>query len=171
MGLREKIVELIRRGDSTGLESLAAAEPRAVRHLLGRLWDVDEQVRCLSARALGASAKAHPELGVEVVRRLIWALNDESAMNGVFGLVALGEIGYSAPKVMAPFVGPMTSYLWDDGLRLEILRALARIAKAKPKAVAEFENEIRANVDLENPREREVLTEIFAERDGGSNGA
>jgi hypothetical protein len=171
MGLKEKIVELIRRGDSNGLQSLATAEPRAVRHLLGRLWDADDEVRGLVARALGASASAHPELGVEIVRRLIWALNDESAMNGVSGLKALGEIGFSAPEVMAPFVGPMTSYLWDDGLRLEILRALVRITKARPQAVAELESDIRASVDFENSRERELYDEIFGVGDGGPDGA
>ncbi len=171
MGLKETIVELIRRGDSNGLESLAAAEPRAVRHFLGRLWDPDDEARALAARALGASAKAHPELGIEVVRRLIWALNDESAMNGVYGLAALGEIGFTAPEVMAQFIGPMASFLWDDGLRSEILRALARIAKKTPEAVAEFETIIRAYVDLEDPRERELFDEILGDGDGGSDGA
>jgi hypothetical protein len=171
MGLKEKIVELIGRGDSKGLESLATAEPRAVRHLLGRLWDADDEVRGLAARALGASAAAHPELGTEVVRRLIWALNDESAMNGFSGLAALGEIGFSAPEVMAPFIGPMTSFLWDDGLRLEILRALARVAKVQPAAVAEFESVIRAHVDLDNISDRELFDEIFVEEGGGSDGA
>lgn len=167
MGLKERVVELMQRGDFAGLEALVNAEPRAVRHLLGRLWDPDHEKREFAAAGLGAAAAAHPDLGVDVVRRLIWALNDESAMNGAYGLPALGEIGARAPELIRPFVGPMTSFLWDDGLRLGILRALARIAPFVPETMNELQSTIREQVDLSDSQERECWVEIYGEEEQG----
>jgi hypothetical protein len=135
MGLRETMMELLRTDDVAGLERLVRQDRRALRHLVGRLWDTDERIRRRAAQAIGVAAEAHPELALEVARRLIWALNDESASNGVFGLDALGEMGYRNPQLMAPLVGPMASYAWDGGLRPAIVRAMCRIAERAPELV------------------------------------
>jgi len=135
MGLKEMVMEFLRAGDVDGLNGLLSREPRAIRHLIGRLWDNDEEMRDLAAKGLGAAAAAHPEQARDLVRRLMWALNDESAMNGVYGLAALGEIGAQAPELMAQFVAPMASYLWDEGLRTEILHALLRMAQTNSALV------------------------------------
>ena len=76
-------MELLRAGDIDGLNGLLSREPGAIRHLIGRLWDNDDEMRALAARGLGAAAVAHPEQARDLVRRLMWALNDESAMNGI----------------------------------------------------------------------------------------
>ena len=128
-------MEALHAAGEADLERLVRDEPRAVRHLLGRLWDPDDSIRHRAAGGLGAAAAAHPELGVELARRLMWALNDESATNGVYGLPALGEIGFRAPEVIAPFVGPLASLAWDEGLRAGIVAALRRIAEAAPELV------------------------------------
>ncbi len=99
-----------------------------MRFLLGRLWDPDETIRGRAAAGIGASAAVNRDLGRDVVRRLVWALNDESATNGVYGLAAIGEIGVRDPELIEPFVGPVACYAWDDGLGPEIIRALGRIA-------------------------------------------
>lgn len=129
-------MELLERGDSDGLERMVATEPRAVQPLQGRLWDPDPEVRRLAARALGAAAAAHPALGRELLRRAMWALNDEAATNGAPMLPMIGEIGYRAPDLVAPFVAPMASYLWDEGLQAGILEALTRISEVAPELVA-----------------------------------
>lgn len=164
MGLKGRIMELIRRGDSDGLERLAESEPRVARHLLGRLWDTDETSRLMSAKALGAVAEAHPELGLEVTRRLMWALNDESAMNGVYGLAALGEIGRRNSGLFAPFAGPMAAYLWDDGLRLEILRALACVHEVAPEVTAEIRDMIEEYADSVHPEENELVHRMIGKK-------
>jgi len=135
MGLKGKVMELLRTGDAAGLERLVREDRRAVRHLVGRLWDADERTRRRAAEAVGVAAEAHPDLALDVARRLIWALNDESATNGVYGLAALGEMGHRNPNVMAPLVGPIASYAWDAGLRTEVVRAMCRIAERAPDLV------------------------------------
>jgi hypothetical protein len=67
MGVKETVMELLQSADSSRLERLAADEPRAVRHLVGRLWDPDRRVRQLAAAAVGAAAAAHRELGRDLL--------------------------------------------------------------------------------------------------------
>jgi HEAT repeat protein len=142
MRLKETVMELLERGDSVGLERMVAAEPRAVQPLQGRLWDPDPDVRRLAARALGAAAAAHPPLGKELLRRAMWALNDEAATNGAPMLPMIGEIGFRAPELVAPFVAPMASYLWDEGLQAGILEALTRISEVAPELVVEVREQL-----------------------------
>ena len=155
-------MEMLRRSDRRGLERLVAEQPHAVRYLQGRLWDSEERVRRNAAGALGAAAAAHPGLGTEIPRRAMWALNDESAMNGASMLPVIGEIGYRNPELVAPFVGPMTSYLWDDGLRAGILRALSRIAESAPELVMTVREELLTIESTDDPGEQAVLHALLA---------
>ena len=160
MSLKRMVMELLQSPDTTRLEKFAAAEPRAMRFLLGRLWDPDETMRGRAAVGIGASAAVNRDLGVDVIRRLVWALNDESATNGVFGLAAIGEIGARDPDLIEPFVGPVACYAWDDGLRLEIIRALSRIADTAPRLVAPFLDEIEQRVDRRDATEVALVAEL-----------
>jgi hypothetical protein len=135
MGVKSMVRELLRTGESEQLVELVAHERRAVRPLLARLWDPDAGIRRRAAEAVGRAAALHPDLGLEIIRNLMWALNDESATNGVYGLPALGEIGFWSPKLIEPFVQPIASLSWDDGLRPAILKALARIGEAAPDLI------------------------------------
>jgi len=128
-------MELLRTGDGERLAQLVGDDRRAIRPVLARLWDPDAGIRLRAAEGLGRAAALHQDLGLEIIRNLMWALNDESATNGVYGLPALGEIGFWAPQLIAPFVQPIASLSWDEGLRPEILKALRRIAEAAPELV------------------------------------
>jgi len=136
-------MELLRRGDSASLERLVADRAAAVRHLQGRLWDPDERIRQRAAVALAAAAEARPEHGRDLLRRLLWALNDESATNGRYAVSALAEIGVRCPDLIGPFVGSMVRLLEDDGLKPLLLQALSRIGRATPAAVAPYRGLIR----------------------------
>jgi hypothetical protein len=162
MRLKERVMELLRRGDEGGLERMAVAEPRAVQPLLGRLWDREPEIAARAARALGAAAAAHPEIGRDLLRRAMWALNDESATNGAPMLPAVGEIGFRAPKLVAPFVAPMSSYLWDASLRPGILRALCRIAEAAPVLDDELRSQLAVLASGADAEERALIGRLLA---------
>lgn len=164
-------MELLRRGDRQGLNDLVAQQPRSIRYLQGRLWDPEFRVRQNAAEALGIAAAEHPELGRELLRRALWALNDESAMNGVYTLPLIGEIGYRAPELAAPFVGPMTAFLWDDGLRPGILGALCRIAEAAPELITEIRDRLLAIEPNNDPGEQACLDRLLTVKREGEDGA
>lgn len=153
-------MEALRAGDTTRIENIAVTDRRAMRHLLGRLWDQDSGVRRAACIGVGAAAAAHPDVGLDVIRRLMWALNDESATNGVYGIAALGEIGARDPELIEVFLGPLASCSWDDGLRPEILKALARIASVAPRVVAPHLAQLEAHLDQENRAEIELAAEL-----------
>jgi len=159
-------MELLRVGDEQALGAMVADEPRATRFLLGRLWDPNDVLRRRAARGLGSAAASHKEIGIDITRRLMWALNDESATNGLFGIPAIAEIGYHSPQLIAPFVAPLASLAWDDGLRLEILRALTRISESAPELVRPVCQSVVDHVDKEDPAECAALSRLLEESGG-----
>lgn len=164
-------MELLRHGDTEGLERLIGDTPSAVRFIQGRLWDSNPVIREHAAAALGATAAAYPDLGREILRRALWALNDESATNGSYMLPAIGEIGRRAPDLAAPFVGPMTAFMWDEGLRPGILDALCRIAEVAPELVDEYRGRLPDIEETNDPGERADLERLLSVSREGSNGA
>jgi methylated-DNA-[protein]-cysteine S-methyltransferase len=166
MGLKGRVMEFLRAGDERALGELVASEPRATRHLLGRLWDPDAELRRSSARALGVAAACRPDEGLELVRRLMWALNDESATHGVHAIPAIAEIGARAPDLVEAFVAPLASLAWDDGLRPAILEGLARIAETAPELVRPVCSIVAGHVDVDDPRQRAALAGLV-DRCGG----
>ncbi len=96
----------------------------------------------------------------------MWALNDESATNGLYGIPAVAEIGYNDAELVAPFIAPLASLSWDDGLRWEIMRALTRIAEAAPEAVRSVCTIVAEHVDFEDPGERQAFERLLEESGG-----
>lgn len=127
------VAEHLRGASDADLERLMRTRRAALGYAFGHLWSSDADLRRRAAVAVGMGAEANPELGREVLRRILWSLNDESATNGVYAIPALGEIGARRPDLVRDFVAPAASFVWDEGLRLEILRALARIVEAAPE--------------------------------------
>ncbi|MCG6923021.1 MAG: hypothetical protein LJF15_18330 [Acidobacteria bacterium] len=156
MRLSEEVRELLLQGRETELVERAATDARLVRPLLARLYDPSHPIRDRAARVLGHAAAAHPELGRDVARRLIWALNDESATNGVYAVPALGQIGRRAPDLLAPHVSALAGMAWDDGLRLAILDALAEVAGSSPELVAPELDAVEPHVDVSRPAEEDA---------------
>jgi hypothetical protein len=162
MRLKQELRELLRQGREEEAARLVTADARAVRLVVGRLWDPDAEIRGRAARTVGRAAAAHGEIGLDLIRRLMWSLNDESATNGVYAVPALGEIGHRAPDMLAPFVPGMVSLARDDGLRLELLSALLRVAEAAPHLVAAHLDELEPFIDATHGEEREAFDRLRA---------
>jgi hypothetical protein len=169
MGLKERVMALLQTGGHETLAEIVASDKRAVRHLTGRLWDPDARIRRSAAVALGIAAEEHPDLGTEVIRRMMWALNDESGTNGMYGLAALGEIGRKVPDLIAPFVPAIASVARDDGLRVEMLRALLAIAESDASLVEPHLARVARSIDRSRPEETELFRRL-AEATGGETG-
>ncbi len=153
MGVKDDMADLLQSGDDVSVADIVRTQPQAVRHLLPRLWDADDGVRAAAARALGETAVRHPDLAREVVRRVMWGLNDESATNGSSALIGLGEIGRRAPDLIAPYVPALVSMIEDDAVRVELLRALAAVASVAPALVAPHIEALARTVDHTHPDE------------------
>ena len=157
MGLTQEVGDLLRSGDDMALARRLAGDRRMVRPLVARLWDEDGAVRARAARALGEAAVHHGDLIRETVRRLVWALNDESGTNGGPGLAALAEIGRRAPEMVGPYVRTLAALVADQGLRVGVVRALTAVAASAPGLVAPEWPVLAGAVDMSSPVERAAL--------------
>lgn len=155
-------MDLLRQGGEEAAAELAIAEPRALAPLVARLWDPAPEIRRGAAGAIGRSAAAHPARGLEVVRRLMWALNDESATNGAYGIPALGEIGHRCPEMMTTFVPSLALMSRDDGIRLELLKAFGRIAESDPRLIRRQLDRLRPHIDESREEERRAFRRLIA---------
>lgn len=160
MRLSEEVRKLLQQAREEALAELTAANPRALRPLVGRLWDPDPEIRRRAARAVGRAAAAHPSQGEDLIRRLFWTLNDESATNGVYAIPALGEIGRRSPELLAPHVAPMVALAWDDGIRLELLRALRAVAESAPDLIVDQLARLESFIDGSRHEEREAFRRL-----------
>ena len=84
--------------------------------------------------------------------------------------MALLLAGAAAVVRAAPFVGPMTAYLWDEGLRPGILKALRRIAESAPELLADVSDRLMAIEDLDDPGELADLEWLLAMNRESVNG-
>lgn len=125
-------MDSLRRGEYEGLATQAAQEPGVLRALLGRLWETDQVLRAGAARTLGVLASRQPEKAGELVRRFLWALNDESGTNGAAVVPALEAMAQAAPDVVGPFTGALVAHLDDDGMRAGLLQVLATLQATAP---------------------------------------
>jgi hypothetical protein len=162
MRLSEEVRELLQQGSEDALADLTAADPRALRPLVGRLWDPDGEMRRRAARVVGRAAAANTDHGAEIIRRLMWALNDESATNGVHAIPALGEIGRRAPDMLAPHVPALVSMSRDEGIRLELLAALSAVAESAPELITGHLTRLECTLDRSRHEERQAFRRLVA---------
>ena len=153
MALKDDVRALLVSGNEPALAAAVAGDARVGRLLVARLRDVDRSVAQRASKGLGEYAARWPEATREIVRRLLWALNDESGTNGAPALAALGEIGRRAPDLIASYVPALVETVHDAGLRLDLLHALTAIAATAPGLVAPHLPALERAVNPAHPRE------------------
>jgi hypothetical protein len=79
--------------------------PAFIRKIQRMLYDMDEQVRWGAAWAFGvASTVLEDEKMKDLIRQLVWMINEESGNNCWFAPQALGEIGRVRPELIKDFI-------------------------------------------------------------------
>jgi len=123
-------------------------EKDLVRVLLGLLY---ERERLISWRAIEALAlvvaegmERRPEMARDLIRRLLWSLNDESGGTGWNAPQAIGAIIATNPAGLAEYIPIMFSFREDPSLTEGVLWGLAAVARARPDLVRPYVSEIWA---------------------------
>ena len=132
MSLRREVREVVAQGDLDALDALVEGEPAAVQYLLGGIYDADDERRAFCARGLARSARHHAELVGRFVRRLVWAMNDESGANALAAPGAVLAIAREDPALLLPVVPDLFRLSQDEGLAEGLREVLAIVAKAHP---------------------------------------
>jgi hypothetical protein len=135
MNLRAQVQELVANGDSERLGALVAEEPRAIRHLVGCTYQADEKIRGIACQAIGRAARHHPDLVQQVVRRLVWAMNDESGTHSLTAPEVVKAVAVECPELLLPVVPDLTRLAADEGLHERLAEVLGLLAEKFPGSV------------------------------------
>ncbi len=135
--------------DSPALDAALGGLPlKAVaRSLLGALASPREEERwraaALLGRAVAGLANQDLEAGREIVRRLLWSLNDESGAMGWGAAEACAEIlaqhatlGHEYVNIFLAHLEPGPKFLDHPGLQAGALWGLGRLLQKSPRLLA-----------------------------------
>jgi hypothetical protein len=132
MSLRERVQAAIEQDRLAEIEDLIAGEPRTVRHLLRLSYRADEGVRRRAARGIALAARHHESLVQELVRRLVWAMNDESGTNALTAPAVVHAIAEEQPELLLPMVPDLVRLSADEGLREGLAETLRIVVQRCP---------------------------------------
>lgn len=123
-----------------GLLSHPEKNAAVIRQLSTFLYTQEGLLRWRAIEGLGYMvgklAEQDRGFGREIIRRLLWSVNDESGGIGWSTPEAIGEIVRSHPDDYADFVPILVSLQEEDILRRGIIWALGRIGKRRPDLAA-----------------------------------
>ncbi|MFH1132068.1 MAG: hypothetical protein V1754_12080 [Pseudomonadota bacterium] len=137
MSLRTDIHEAVRQQKYADLETLVARDARAVRYLVGLSYSADEAIRGTAVKGIVFAARQHPKLVQNVVRRLVWAMNDESGTNALTAPEVICALAEEQPELLLPMVPDLVRLAGDEGLHEGLAKALRMIADRFPGQVGE----------------------------------
>lgn len=147
---KERIESLLEGENYEALLQLAHSQlGRVLRYLTGRLCSAKEEEKWCAVRTLGMVVSdgqlVSRERATELLRRFVWALNDESGAVPYGVPEAIGEILAVRPELREAFLPMLCSLLTDEEMlqtgpiERGVLWALGRVgpavARCSPEAV------------------------------------
>ncbi len=133
--LRRNLREAVAQGRIEGIERLVASDPRVVRHLLALTYQPDPQIRQLAARGLALAGSYHPRTVQTMIRRLVWAMKEDSGTNAVTVPEVVRAVAEHQPELLLPVVPELIGFTKDESLREGIAEALRLVVKSCPGKV------------------------------------
>ncbi len=143
--LKKEILDLLSTGDFRKNLGMFSNLPgrQAVNPLFSFFYHQDEIVRWHAVSAMGVVVSTMVDIDLEsarnVMRRLIWNLNDESGGIGWGSPEAMGEItarhrqmADEFSKLLRSYIMPHGNFLEHEILQRGVLWGLARLAAARP---------------------------------------
>lgn len=108
---KTELRKIIKAGDMDAVEQALRENPGLIRKIQRMLYDVDEEVRWGAARAFGIAANVlEVEKMKDLLRQLVWMINEESGNNCWFAPQAIGEIGRHRPDLVEDFIGCLKEF-------------------------------------------------------------
>ena len=129
----EELKKALRAKDTELIKAELEKHPAFIRKIQRMLYDMDEKVRWGAAWAFGvASTVLEVEKMKDLIRQLVWMINEESGNNCWFVPQALGEIGRVRPELMEDFIPCMQEFYKypDSKIREGIEYAFKRFKEA-----------------------------------------
>jgi HEAT repeat protein len=157
-GRKARMRDMLRKREFTAVVAWALESRETERLLNSCLFDVEDIVRWRALQAIGrlAAAKARTGLSAprETVRRMLWAMNDESGNNVFHAPELIGEVLANVPGLIPEFVVNLAAFSEDETYRRGVHWALARAAAVAPSIFAACSALLRRSLSDEDPSVR-----------------
>jgi hypothetical protein len=132
------ILDLLSRRDMAALSIWAGERPGAERTLNRFLYHQEELIRWRAIEAFGCLARLRAERRLDgarsLIRRFLWAMNDESGNSFWHAPELIGEILSQVPALIPEFAPTIPGQAGDPRYRRGAHWAMARIARVSPAA-------------------------------------
>jgi HEAT repeat protein len=139
---REGVKKLLADQAWDEIARLAVIDRRVLRVLLSLLYEADDYGHWLAVEAIGrvgaATAADHPEKTRELVRRLLWTLNDESGGTPWGATGAIGAIVAARPDIFGQYLSMICPFHDDPNIYPEFIWSLARVAAGRRELTDEY---------------------------------
>ena len=132
MSLKTRTHTAVRNGSDDELERLVSEEPGAVRDALGLTYHAERGIRKRAARAVALASRRHPAMVQNVIRRLVWAMNDESGTNAATAPEVLQAIADENPELLLPMLPDLVRLSADPELSEGLATALRTVSRRYP---------------------------------------
>ena len=132
MSLKARTQTAVRNGSDDELERLVSEEPGAARHALGLTYHAERGIRKRAARAVALASRRHPSMVQNVIRRLVWAMNDESGTNAATAPEVLQAIADEKPDLLLPMLPDLVRLSADPELSEGLATALRTVSRRYP---------------------------------------
>ena len=166
---KERARRLVAAYDLDALAAWSASEPLVAADVQRLLFEEDPLLRWRAVEAFGrvaaVLARDALEPAQELVRRILWLMNDESGGALVAGPEAFGAVLASVPA-LAPELAPvLASFLDEEPFRAGTRWALWRVGRCAPGVVRSAGPALRASLGDADPQVRGHT--VLALRAGG----
>ncbi|WP_334110921.1 DVU0298 family protein [Thermodesulfitimonas autotrophica] len=166
--MKEEIFALLRAADWDGLVARAREDRRLLTALIGVLYHPDEFLAWRAVEGFGrlvAVLAADEEFCRDRMRRLFWALNDESGTSGRFVAPAVGEAVARAPDFLGENALILLNALDEPYLQAGVAWAFGRIGGVRPELVREAVPQLRRLLGSPDPQVRGCAAWALGEMD------
>jgi hypothetical protein len=155
---KETARRLVSAYDLAALESWASAEPRAELVLQALLYDGEDLIGWRAVEALGRVAAVRARGAVEpvreILRRVLWLMNDESGGLLRAGPQVMGSVLAHVPALRREFGTIVASFLEEEPFRVGTRWGLWRLAAEAPDVVAQEAERLAASCADPDPAVR-----------------
>jgi len=175
--LKKQVQQTLSNGNcDTILELGTGHTGHVIAALINTLYSMDELLRWRAVECLGLLTKqislTEPDRAREIIRRLLWALNDESGGSGWASPEAVGEVIRNRPDRYSEFISIIVSFREDPSLVRGIIWALGRIGEVEPVLVDDYTPLLQDLLEASDPQLRglalwalkKIKTDIPAEK-------
>ena len=158
---KQVIRAMVVSGDFDGIvrQARETGAKRTFRHLLSSLHDRQDIVRWRAivscGRVAGVLAEDDLEAVRELIRRLLWWMNDESGALLRVAPEVIAEILVNVDPLVDEYAKLLPRYLDEEPFERGAAWAIARLAEVRPDALRGFVDSLRSGLESPDPQVRE----------------